>query len=186
MAGRYNTIDTHPERAAIIGALLAKTPILEISAKYGVHPQALYRYRKTVAPEKVEQAVRIAHAKEVIRQKREEAQDLDPFIETALRTEREFWEIEKMAKEGDLDPETGRVRRDLRSAVAALNGVVATNRYHAELAGRLNAPGTGGDTRVILLPMLSVPQAQPALPAATAQVEAQDVEFRALPAADSK
>jgi hypothetical protein len=177
---RPNTIDVHPDRDKVIAAIAAGIASnADIARRFGLSEDAVQRYRKLRAPKAITKAMQLAVAKEQSRERqadqRAERKDLDPWISECDKIRDFTWGIaEKCATEAP------------GVALQAARETRETLKLWAELAGRLNAPGTGGDTRVILLPMLSVPQAQPALPAATAQVEAQDVEFRALPAVDSK
>lgn len=192
MAGAYNQIDAHPDRANIIAELLTKVPILRISAKYGINQHALYRYRKNVVPEKLDQAVKVAHAKEAIRQRREANEALDPFIDTAMRAEKELWSVAKLAREGSVSPKTGLVHRDLRSAVAALNGVIDANEYHARLAGRLDSAPTIQHNTIVIMPssLAPAPAVAELQAAAPAQLPAAqpnpviDAEFESIEPAD--
>ncbi len=42
--GRVNKVDRHPDRAAIIQALIARQPRSAIASRYGLHPSDLHRY----------------------------------------------------------------------------------------------------------------------------------------------
>ena len=164
MRGRPNLIDTHPERKEIIAAILAKTPIPQIAAKYGVSDYALYRYKQKDLPDSVLKATAALVGRQLSKQRQEEAKDLDPFIDTALRLQNR---LEKIADKAESDS-------DWKATVMSLREARETNKYQAELAGRLNAPGSGSDPKVIIIPMIGMP------PVAAQPIQAQDVEFRSL------
>jgi hypothetical protein len=152
MAGRPNLIDTHPDRREIIAAILAKTPIPQIAAKYGVSDYAIYRYKNKDMPESVRRAAQALVGRQLSKQRQEEMKDLDPFIDTAIRYQKRFEKIADKAENGS----------DYKAAVMSLREGLGANEYHARLAGRLDTAPTVNHNTIVVMPSSLAPAAAPA------------------------